>query len=139
MSYCFTGWNKIRLNYSSAIPPNGQQHNHWMQACFKYVFCTFTSLFPVSIALNIIINDPFFIACDNSVQFSFSWHNSKEIATNMIKLVLVCQRISHPHVWSISSNGKMQLIFKVLTISSIKIFGLFLTLEGHRGMADRSG
>ena len=126
------------MNNSPAIPSNTQQHLHWMQASFCDGFCTFTGFFPFPFSLYVVVQDPFFVACYNSIQKgSFSWRPRREMATDTRFSLFLSVKECGTHVLSLEvnpsffkwQNADELSMFILSAISSVVILGLFSTKE----------
>ena len=109
----------FEVNNSPAISPNTQQHLHWMQASFCDGFCTFICFFPVPISLYVDVQDPFFVACYNSItdtRFSLLL-SVKECGTHVLSLEV------NPSFFKWRNANELSM-FILSAISSVVILGL---------------
>lgn len=135
------------MNYPYAISPNCQQHL-WVYNRFSHGFCIFTGLFLALFLSNVIINDPFFISCDNYVQERFHlWCNSKEIATETgsssfcpvwERGIDVSSLETNPFLFKRFKTIEIS-IFKQLAISCGESFCLFFTTENRASSLTSEG
>lgn len=95
-------------------------HHHWMQPGFSYRFCTFTSMFLAQFSSN-NINDPFLIACDNSVKRTTPFCGVTAKKHNHTSSVRECGI----HMWSFETNLSLknlsQLPFVICKLIAISI------------------